>query len=188
MYLSLYNISIILIVLVTIKANSSVSQTFTDESDRVVDKKFIDNVIVDLKSKQYPQTSDRYIYKSDLGGNEVTNSHLHSSQMNSTSIEKYFEIINKTSIGLLSWPTSVDYSNRRSICGDIKMCDRKLENDQICLLNLNLILYLSSRQIKLINIGLILNDLTDDFLYFEMKNYEFSVDSSITSEIGIKLF
>lgn len=179
-------------ILVTSRANetkfaSNEFSTSLEERDQGSDNKVLDEVIVDLKSKLYPQTSDRFIYRSDFG-NEVANSHVHSSQINSTSLGKYFEIVNKTNIALLSLPSLSEISNRRSICSDVKMCDRKLENSQICLLNINLILYMSSRQIKLVNIGVILNDLTDDYLYFEKSSYEFNVDPTASFEIGKKKY
>lgn len=183
------------VVIVTCNATTQYS-THSSSSDGRNDRakrgesQVLDELIVDLKSKLYLHASDPYIYRSSgLEPNQVVASHLHSSQMNSTSLSKYFEIVNKTNIVLVSSaPTvtslSIDWSNRRSMCSDVKMCNPKAENALTCLLNINMILYMSSKQIKLVNVALILNDLSNDYLNFEKSNYTFSVDPTISYEIG----
>lgn len=153
--------------------------SFGKNIDSQQETNVLDEVIIDLKSKMYPQTSDRDLYTSNYA-NEVSSSHLHSNQMNSTSLSSYFEIVNKTNI-VVKWP-SLD---RQQICSDVKICDKRPPHDtQLCMLNLNLILYMNTRQIKLVNLGIILNDLTDDYLRFEKLVYEFNVDTSVSWDVG----
>lgn len=141
----------------------------------------LDQVIVDLKSKLYSPTNDRSLYISNFA-NEVATSQLHSNQMNTSSLLKYFEIVNQTSVSLVSAPS------RQSICSDVKLCDKKPENSQICLLNINMILYMVTREIKLVNLGIILNDLSDDKLNFDQLKYDFDVDPSVSIDIGSREF
>jgi hypothetical protein len=171
-----------------------------------------------LKAKLYQKpNTDLYIYKSNLTNAlhaQLFNSHMHSNQINGSSLGKYFEISNKTNIVIASpfvasGATTSSSSYRQQICADLKYCDKKIDNAQICLLNLNLILYMSAavtpttttttntltqphdtnkwqfNQIKLINLAIILNDLSGDYLHFEKANYEFNVDvsASITDEM-----
>lgn len=158
--------------------------------DKAENTNILDEVIIDLKSKLYPQASDRYLYTSNYG-NEVAHSHLHSTQMNASTLSKYFEIVNKTNVAMKQWPPSQLATARQNMCADVKQCDRKQQQQltaknavPICLLDLNLILYMTSRQIKLVNVGIILNDLSDDYLRFDKASYEFNVDPSISYEIG----
>lgn len=145
----------------------------------VENQKLLDDVIIDLKSKLYSSiNNDRLLYTSNLSSDVVVNAHLHSAQMNSTTVNKYFTIVNETDVALVG-----DFS-RQTICSEVKQCNKRPENSHLCLLDLSMILYMSNRQVKLVTLAIILNDLTDDHLRFERISYEFKVDPSISFEIG----
>lgn len=150
----------------------------------MVTSESMEEPMIDLKSKLYLIDSDPYLFNSSIVDDSsvlVSRSHLHSNQLNGSMVSQFFRLVNKTSVMLNANETAL---TRERICSSLKYCHRQVAataTSNLCVLNLNLIVYLSStsnnqlNQIKLIDIDLVVNDLTGDYLYFERRLYEFDV-------------
>jgi hypothetical protein len=148
---------------------------------------------VDFKSKLYLIASEPYLFKLDnLNESEwlVSKSHLHSSQLDRSFLSRYFPVQNHTNILLNS------LSSRSSVCSHLKYCKTKVsQSGSQCILNLNLILYLTEanntnqhhehhfNQIKLVDVNVILNDLSGDYLHFERAHYDFNVRPELATGV-----
>ncbi len=105
----------------------------------------------------------------------ITSAQIYSNQLNDDTISRYFLLVNKTNL------IKSDKFSRYGICSNMKYCENLVNNtDQTCVLNLNLIFYLNSKQnhvnkIQSTKLYLIVSDFSSSQLQFERELYEFNL-------------
>ncbi|CAF0887701.1 unnamed protein product, partial [Brachionus calyciflorus] len=119
---------------------------------------------------------DSFIYNSNVSTTSRTWSRLYSNQLNDNQLNKYFKIVNKTSIEITQG------TSRESFCNSIVTCTLQPNSTQ-CILDLSLIVYINNEsnksnfnEIKLVKLQLLLSDWSNDYLYFDQLSYEFRFD------------
>ena len=135
--------------------------------------------LIDLR-----QLNGRVLYDlSSIGASTQTWPRLYSGQLNDLRLAVHFRI-NRTRVELSSDVT------RHALCASVNSCYH--DNQNQCLLDLNLIVYLknetksSFNDIKLVKLAIVLADWSHDSIIFEQLEYNFVFDKNSKSENDVQ--